>query len=163
MTVLENVMVGAHSWTSSGMVEASLRLPRSRREEIAIRSESLAALERTGLAEIAGQPAESLPLGRQRALQIARALCGRPRLLLLDEAASGLRAAERDALATLLAELRDGGLTILLIEHDVAFVARLADRITVLDSGRVIAEGDPSSIQGDPNVIAAYLGTAASA
>ena len=163
MTVLENVMVGAHSWTSSGMLEASLRLPRSRREETAIRAEALGALARTGLAGLAEQPAESLPLGRQRALQIARALCGRPNLLLLDEAASGLRSAERDDLANLLAELRAGGLTILLIEHDVAFVTRLADRVTVLESGRVIAEGDPASIRSDPDVIAAYLGTAASA
>lgn len=158
MTVLENVMVGAQSWTSCGFWEAALRLPRSRREERLISEEAESALQRVGLLSFAGSQAESLPLGRQRALQIARALCGRPRLLLLDEAASGLSAAEREALAHLLIELRDGGLTMLLVEHDVAFVTRLAQRITVMESGRVITEGPPAEIRRDPQVIAAYLG-----
>jgi branched-chain amino acid transport system ATP-binding protein len=164
LSVLENVMVGAQAWTSHGFVEAALRLPRHRREERAIKQEAELALGQVGLQDLAGEAAESLPLGRQRSLQIARALCGRPRLLLLDEPASGLRAAEREQLSRLLTGLRGGGLTMLLVEHDVGFVARLADRITVLDGGRVIAEDSPDQVQRDEHVIAAYLGrTSASA
>jgi len=102
--------------------------------------------------------ADTLPYGRQRLLEVARALAARPRLLLLDEPASGLRAAERAALAELIEQLRADGLTMMLIEHDVAFVARLADRITVLDLGRVIARGAFPAIRADAKVIAAYLG-----
>lgn len=158
MTVLENVMVGAHAATRHGVIEAALRLPRHRAEEPLIRQRALAALERIGLASLVARPAESLPLGQQRSVQVARALCGVPRLLLLDEPASGLRGAERDALARLLEELHGEGLTMLLVEHDVAFVARLADRISVMDRGRVIALGPPDQIRRDPGVIAAYLG-----
>jgi len=158
MTVLENVMVGAHAWTRHGFWEAFLRLPRHRREERAILERARAALDRVGLAAEASRPAESLPIGLQRAVQVARALAGEPRLLLLDEPASGLRAAERQRLAGLLGDLRREGLTMLLIEHDVAFVAQLAGRITVMDQGRVIAEGPPQAIREDPAVIAAYLG-----
>lgn len=163
MTVLENVMVGAHAATGTSFVEAALRIGRHRREEALIRERAEAALERVGLAGAAGRPAEALPLGQQRSVQVARALCGSPRLLLLDEPASGLRAAEREQLAHLLADLRREGLTQLLIEHDVAFVARLADVITVLDRGRVIAEGPPAEIRRDEVVIAAYLGREAEA
>jgi branched-chain amino acid transport system ATP-binding protein len=158
MTVLENVMVGAHASTGHGFSEAFLRLPRHRREERLIVERAERALARTGLEAEASQPAESLPIGRQRAVQIARALCGEPRLLLLDEPASGLRAAERARLAELLRELRGEGLSMLLIEHDVAFVTRLAGRITVMDRGRVIAEGPPDQVREDPAVVAAYLG-----
>jgi len=158
MTVLENVMVGAHASTRHGFWEAFLRLPRHRREERAILERAERALDRVGLAGAAGRPAESLPIGQQRAVQVARALCGEPRLLLLDEPASGLRAAERQRLAGLLRDLRAEGLSMLLIEHDVAFVTQLAGRITVMDRGRVIAEGPPERIREDPVVIAAYLG-----
>jgi branched-chain amino acid transport system ATP-binding protein len=158
MTVLENVMVGAHASTRHGFWEAFLRLPRHRREERAILERAERALDRVGLAGAAGRPAESLPIGQQRAVQVARALCGEPRLLLLDEPASGLRAAERQRLAGLLRDLRAEGLSMLLIEHDVAFVTQLAGRITVMDRGRVIAEGPPERIREDPAVIAAYLG-----
>jgi branched-chain amino acid transport system ATP-binding protein len=158
MTVLENVMVGAHASTANGFAEAALRLGRHRREEAEIRSRAEAALERVGLSAFAGRAAESLPLGQQRAVQVARALCGGPKVLLLDEPASGLRAGERERLAALLGDLRREGLTQLLVEHDVAFVTRLADTITVLDRGRVIAEGSPEQIRRDPLVIAAYLG-----
>ena len=163
MTVLENVMVGAHSSTSTGFAEASLRLGRHRREEAAIKDRAERALERVGLTALSGRAAESLPLGQQRAVQVARALCGGPKVLLLDEPASGLRAAERERLAALLANLRAEGLTQLLIEHDVAFVTRLAETVTVLDRGRVIAQGPPDRIRHDPLVIAAYLGQEAAA
>jgi branched-chain amino acid transport system ATP-binding protein len=158
MTVLENVMVGAHASTRHGFWEAFLRLPRHRREERAILERAERSLERVGLAGEASRLAESLPIGQQRAVQVARALCGEPRLLLLDEPASGLRAAERQRLADLLRALRGEGLSMLLIEHDVAFVTQLAGRITVMDRGRVIAEGPPDAIREDPAVIAAYLG-----
>jgi ABC-type branched-subunit amino acid transport system ATPase component len=158
MTAIENVMVGAHAVTRAGSLAAVLRLPAHGREEREIRHRAQQALSRVDLTAWAHRPADALPLGQQRALQMARALCGQPRLLLLDEPASGLRAAERAALAELIEQLRTDGLTMMLIEHDVAFVARLADRITVLDLGRVIARGAFPSIRVDPKVIAAYLG-----
>ncbi|OLT10997.1 high-affinity branched-chain amino acid ABC transporter ATP-binding protein LivG [Actinomadura sp. CNU-125] len=158
MTALENVMVGAHARTRHGMLAATLRLPAHRREEAAIRAGALDALGRVGLRDWAHRSADVLPLGQQRSLQVARALCARPRLLLLDEPASGLRAAEREALAQLVEGLRAEGLTMMLVEHDVAFVARLADRVGVLDLGRLIAEGTPAEIRDDPAVVAAYLG-----
>jgi branched-chain amino acid transport system ATP-binding protein len=158
LTVLENVMVGAHAWSGYGFLEAFLLLPRRWREERLIRRQAWMALERVGLANIAGQQADSIPIGLQRTLQIARALCGRPRLLLLDEPASGLRAGERERLATLLRDLRREGFAMLLVEHDVGFVTALAERITVMDQGRVIAEGTPDEIRSDPAVVAAYLG-----
>ena len=160
MTVRENVMVGAHGHTRAGFVAAALRLPRHHRAERDIAREAEAALDRVGLAEWADRPADLLPIGQQRALQLARALCARPRLLLLDEPASGLRGAEREQLAALVEELRADGLTILLIEHDVAFVTRLAGRVVVLDLGQVIADGSPAEVRADPLVRAAYLGQA---
>lgn len=161
MTALENVMVGAHAHTRCGFVAGALRLPAQRREEREIRRRAVAALERVGLAAWADRAAEALPLGQQRQLQVARALCGDSRLLLLDEPASGLRAGERATLRELIEQLHAEGLTMLLIEHDVGFVARLADRVTVLDLGEVIAEGTPEEIIRDERVISAYLGDGA--
>jgi branched-chain amino acid transport system ATP-binding protein len=162
MTVRENVMVGAHSWTRHGFIDAVLRTPRHFREEREIRRSADSALERVGLSDWADRDADVLPLGQQRAMQVARALCARPTLLLLDEPASGLRAGEREHLARLLEGLRGSGLTMMLVEHDIQFVARLADRITVLYLGQVLCEGTPDEVRRDPRVIDAYLGREAS-
>ena len=122
-----------------------------------MRAEAL--LDELGLSDLADRPAESLPLGQQRTMQLARALAAEPSVLLLDEPASGLRAGERRQFAALIRKLCARGLTVLLIEHDVALVTSLSNRITVLDLGRVIAEGEPSKIREDPTVIAAYIGS----
>jgi branched-chain amino acid transport system ATP-binding protein len=143
------------------VVAAALRPPSQRREERVIRAQAESCLERVGLLDWASRPADGLPLGQQRRLQVARALAGRPRVLLLDEPASGLRAQERQDLAELIGELRRDGTTILLVEHDVGLVTSLAERITVLDLGRVIADGTPAEVTADPAVITAYLGTGA--
>ena len=160
MTVRENVMVGAHCKGQHGFLAAALRLPRWRREERELRERADAMLARVGLSEMADRPAESLPLGSQRTMQLARALVSEPKVLLLDEPAAGLRAAERAQLARLIREVCARGLTALLVEHDVALVTSLSDRITVLELGRVIAEGEPQAIRRDPAVLAAYLGEA---
>jgi branched-chain amino acid transport system ATP-binding protein len=160
MTVRENVMVGAHCKARHGFWEAALRSPRCRREEKEIRERADALLDRVGLAGVGDRPAGSLPLGQQRSLQLARALISEPAVLLLDEPASGLRVAERRQFARLLRDLRSGGLTVLLVEHDVALVMSLSDRITVVDLGCVIAEGAPAVVRADPLVIKAYLGEA---
>jgi branched-chain amino acid transport system ATP-binding protein len=158
MSVLENVMVGAHLRARHGFLEAALRLPRHREEEKRLRRLAEALLDDVGLAELAHRPAEALPLGHQRSLQLARALAAEPSLLLLDEPASGLRGAERAQFARLIGRLRARSLTMLLVEHDVPLVTSLSDRITVLDLGRVIAEGEPAAIRENPAVVDAYLG-----
>ncbi len=160
MTALENVMVGAHCWTRHEFIEAAFRLPRHFREEPKIRERARAAIARAGLERWAELPAESLPLGRQRSIQIARALCGNPKLLLLDEPAAGLRGDERRELSELLGQLRDERLTMLLVEHDIGFVSAVADQVTVLDLGRVIAEGTPAQVRANEAVVDAYLGSA---
>ncbi|QVQ52853.1 ABC transporter ATP-binding protein [Spiractinospora alimapuensis] len=158
MTVRENVMVGAHLRTRAGFLPAALRLPAHFRAERDIRAHAEEALDRVGLTPWADADAASLPLGQQRAMQVARAVCAQPRLLLLDEPASGLRAPERDHLARVIEDLKDTGVTTMLVEHDVAFVSRLADQVTVIDLGQVIAQGTPREIRADPKVVNAYLG-----
>jgi len=159
MTVLENAMVGRHRLSRAGLLSGALRFPWTLTEERVIREEALAALEFVGLADRAQQSAAILPLGLKRLLEIARAYASRPTLLLLDEPASGLDAAETDRLREMILALRERGLTILLVEHDMALTMEVAQEIAVLNYGRLIAQGPPRAIQKHPEVIAAYLGT----
>jgi ABC-type branched-subunit amino acid transport system ATPase component len=159
MTVLENVMVGRHRLSRAGILSGSLRLPWARREETGIRSQAWEALEFVGLADRAEQPAAVLPLGLKRLLEIARALASEPKLLLLDEPASGLDRVETERLGEMILSLKDRGITILLVEHDMSLTMEVADDIAVLNYGRLIAEGPPRAIQKHPEVIAAYLGS----
>lgn len=158
-SVLENVALGTHLRGQRGWLAAMLRLGRA--EEAALLAEAHLQIVRCGLAEHAGKPAASLALGQQRLVEIARALAGQPTVLLLDEPAAGLRHLEKQALARLLADLTAGGMAILLVEHDMEFVMNLAQRVTVLEFGQVIARGTPSQVQADPRVLAAYLGSEA--
>src|SRR5207248_29953 len=144
---------------SAGARASMCRLDRP--DEARLLAEAARQIERVGLSKEIDQPAGSLSLGQQRIVEIARALCVDPTLLLLDEPAAGLRHMEKQRLAILLRQLRDGGMSVLLVEHDMGFVMNLADRVVVLDFGTKIAEGTPQAIKTDPEVIKAYLGAAA--
>ena len=161
LDVLGNAMVGCHAWTRAGFAEAMLRAPWQRREERRIEEEAYGALELVGLADRADVRAGALPLGQLRLLAVARALAQHPRVLLLDEPAAGLRGAEKTRLAQTLLALKERGLTQILVEHDMAFVGSLAERVIVLDRGRVIADGTPAQVRANERVVAAYLGSAA--
>ncbi len=156
MPVIENVAIGAHLRGHAGAIAALLRLDRA--EEARLFAESARQLARVGLAEHADRPATELALGQQRIVEIARALALDPVALLLDEPAAGLRHAEKQALATLLRQLRADGVAVLLVEHDMDFVMTLADRLVVMDFGTRLAEGRPHDVRENPAVIEAYLG-----
>lgn len=158
LSVIENVMVGCLVRGKTGMVSASLRLPTMRQEEKDVRRKAQEILEFVGLGKQAKELSGELPFGRQRLLEIARALATEPSLLLLDEPASGLNPNETVKLGTLIQRLRDNGITVLMVEHDMSLTMDISDTILVMNYGRQIASGPPRKIQNDPAVIAAYLG-----
>jgi branched-chain amino acid transport system ATP-binding protein len=159
LTVAENVQVGFHLVTKGAIGAALLRPRWMREQEQRVREEAQDLLAFVGLGAQANAQADTLPYGQQRLLEVARALAAQPRLLLLDEPAAGLNPDETQALADTILRIRDRGITILLIEHDMSLVMRIAQRIVVLDFGRKIAEGTPDEIKAHPDVIAAYLGS----
>ncbi len=158
MTVLENVMIGRHCRTRAKVLGAIFRDRRTRQEEREIVAMSLSILEELGLADMINEFAKNLPYGAQRRLEIARALATEPLILLLDEPAAGMNPQETRELDELICRIRDKGLSILLIEHDMKLVMSLSDHIFVMDYGRKIADGTPEEIRTNPAVIKAYLG-----
>ena len=158
MSVAENVEVGCHLATKGGVAASLFRPAWFRKQELEVRERAHELLEFVGLSAQADLDAELLPYGQQRLLELARALAAKPKLLLLDEPAAGLNTHETEGLAEIIQKINAQGTTVLLIEHDVALVTRIADRIAVLDFGRKIAEGTPEEIKAHPEVIAAYLG-----
>jgi branched-chain amino acid transport system ATP-binding protein len=159
LTVLENVEVGCHLRTRGGIVTALLRPKGARQAEAQVEATARELLAFVGLEAYADLPAAGLSYGRQRLLEIARALAARPKLLLLDEPAAGLNSEETRLLSATLRRIVAQGTTVLLIEHDMNLVMATADTVTVLDFGAKIAEGPPRSVRENPAVIAAYLGT----
>ena len=157
MSLLDNVALGAHARAQAGFMRAGLRLDRP--EERQILQEARRQLERIGLGDRAHEMAGSLPLGTQRILEIARALAADPVLLVLDEPAAGLRRKEKMALGDLLRKLREEGVTILIVEHDMDFVMKLVDRLVVMNFGSKLVEGVPYAVRADERVQAAYLGS----
>lgn len=158
MSVLENVMAGGYVRGRSGFLAGMLRLPSARRDEREARRRALQMLEHFGIAELAGADARSLPFGRQRIVEIARALVGEPRLLLLDEPACGLNIRETERLGDLIRGIRSRGVTVLIVEHDMSLVMGISDEVVVLDRGALVTEGTPREVQADPRVVAIYLG-----
>ena len=158
MTALENVMVGRHTRSRSGFLSSLVPLPWTRREERAIRAEALSAMQFLGIQALAESDATHLAYGEQRSVELARALASQPKLLLLDEPAAGLNMRETVDLGKLIRRIRDSGVTVLLVEHDMGLVMGISDEIVVLCQGQKIAEDKPLAIQKNPEVVRAYLG-----
>jgi branched-chain amino acid transport system ATP-binding protein len=158
MTVLENVMVGLHTKSKSGILSCAFKLPGHIREEKYIRERGLQWLEFTGMVDSAEVTAGNLPFGKGRLLEIARALALEPRMILMDEPAAGLNSRETIGLAVLIRRIRESGVTVVLVEHDMDLVMDVCDAVVVLNLGRKLAEGTPREIQENTAVIAAYLG-----
>jgi branched-chain amino acid transport system ATP-binding protein len=159
LTVLENVMVGLHGRTRSGVLQSGLRLPGTRAEEARIVAAAMERLEFVGLREDAARVSGELAFGGQRLLEVARALAGAPKLLLLDEPTAGLTPAETDKFAEKLYSVLAQGVSILIVEHDLRFISSIADKTVVLAHGRIIYDGDPGGIRRDARVVESYIGT----
>ena len=159
MTVIENVLVGSHVKMKSGFWGAITRIPSVIREESQAEKKAMELIRFTGLEQDALKPCCDLPFGRQRLVEIARALASEPKLLLLDEPAAGLNAVETEILGKLLREIKATGITIILVEHDMSLTMGISDQIIVLDRGKKLAEGTPRDIQKNVDVMEAYLGT----
>jgi len=158
MTVLENVMVGLHTKSRCGMISSALKMPWARSEEKKIRNEAMKWLDFAGIIDLADTVSANLPFGKGRLLETARALASEPSIILMDEPAAGLNSQETWQLSQLIKRIRDLGVTVVLVEHDMELVMDICDRIIVLNLGEKLAEGTPREIQENPYVIAAYLG-----
>jgi branched-chain amino acid transport system permease protein len=159
LSVLDNVLIGQHCRSKAGLVRSVVQPPSQKEEEARLREKALVVLQFVGLRGKEFATARSLPYGQQRLLEMARALASDPKLLLLDEPAAGLNARETEALVELLLQIREKGITILLVEHDMSLVMNVSDHITVLNFGKKIAEGNAEQIESNQEVIDAYLGT----